>query len=160
MNDAEGKQINILEYGKELDEWESTAIECYYKQGKVLEPLKVCLMKKGSSEAAKTAKKQKRYSQKRQRSVSARSIEHNDFIVLATNLPYTSEQICELYRVRWQIELVFKRLKSLFEFGNVPAKNPDSVKAWFYGKLLLAGICEASIKRSHFPPNLKVGECR
>ena len=150
--DSEGKDMEILEYGKELDEWESKTIDCYYRQGKELRPFKVCLMKKGKEEIKKTITKQKRKASKEQRTLSAKSIETNDYIVLATNLTYTPEQIFELYRARWQIELVFKRLKTLFGFGNVPSKNPDSVKSWFYGKLLLAGICESSIKRSHFSP--------
>jgi hypothetical protein len=152
MYDGQGKKIDILEYGKSLKDWESTEVECYYKQGKELKQLKVCLMKKGEAETQKTEKKLRRKANRNQRQLSEKSISHNNYIIVATNLFYTSEQIFELYRARWQIELVFKRLKSLFGFGNVPAKNPNSVKAWFYGKLLLAGVCEASIKRSHFPP--------
>jgi hypothetical protein len=155
--DAEGNEINVLEYGKELTEWESMEIGCFYKQGKEFKPLKVCLMKKGKGEIEKAVKKQKRKASRLQRTLSARSFANNDFIVLATNVPYSPEKVFELYRARWQIEIVFKRLKSLFEFGNVPSKNENSVKAWFYGKLLLAGICEASIKRSRFPPNPKDG---
>ena len=149
----EGNKIDILENGKDLDEWESKVINCCYKQGKELKPLKVCLMKKGKEEIEKSSKKMARDAKRTQRKTSQRSTLSNDYIVLATNLSYTPEQIFELYRTRWQIELVFKRLKTLFGFGNVPSKNPDSVKAWFYGKLLLAGICEESIKRSHFPPS-------
>jgi hypothetical protein len=151
--DAQGNKLDVLEHGKELDEWESLSIDCYYEYEKDMKPFKICLMRKGSEAAQKTAAKAKKKAKKAQRTISARSMAQNDFIVLATNLPYAAEQIFELYRARWQIEMVFKRLKSLFGFGNVPAKNPDSVKAWFYGKLLLAGICEASIKRSRFPPN-------
>ncbi len=41
---------------------------------------------------------------------------YNKFIVVVTNLPeeITAGQILELYRMRWRIELVFKRLKSVF----------------------------------------------
>jgi len=38
MYDAEGEQISVLEYGKELNEWESISVECYYKQGNDLKP--------------------------------------------------------------------------------------------------------------------------
>jgi len=147
-----GNEIDILEYGKSLKEWESTEVECYYKQDKELRPLKICLMKKGVEKTQETEKKLRRKANRNQRQISEKSIRHNNYVVVATNLPYTSSQIFELYRARWQIELVFKRLKSIFGFGSVPSKNPNSVKAWFYGKLLLAGVCEASVKRSHFPP--------
>ena len=147
-----GNEIDILEYGKSLKEWESTELECYYKHDKEMKPLKLCIMKKGAKKTQETEKKIRRKANRNQRQLSEKSIKHNNYIVAATNLPYTSSQIFELYRARWQIEPVFKRLKSIFGFGSVPSKNPDSVKAWFYGKLLLAGICEASVKKSHFPP--------
>ena len=65
---------------------------------------------------------------------------------------YSNEKISELYRVRWQIEEVFYRLKTLFNLGEVPSKRADSVKAWFYGKLFLAILVETIIKRESFSP--------
>ena len=151
--DRQGEKVEVLDLGAGLGEWESMSQEVYYREDGKLNPVRVCVMKKGKEETEKSGHKQTRRAVKSQRVLSQESIAANEFIVVATNLPYAAEEIFELYRARWQIELVFKRLKSLFDLGNVPSKNPDSVKAWFYGKLLLAGICEASIKRSHFPPN-------
>ncbi|MDR3161280.1 MAG: transposase [Spirochaetaceae bacterium] len=37
--------------------------------------------------------------------------------------------------MRWQIELAFKRLKSLFGYNEIPMKVEASARAWFYGKL-------------------------
>jgi folate-binding Fe-S cluster repair protein YgfZ len=42
------------------------------------------------------------------------------------------------YRGRWQIELVFKRLKSLLEAGHVPKSDDASAKAWMQAKILSA----------------------
>ena len=39
--------------------------------------------------------------------------------------------------MRWQIELVFKRLKGLVQLGNVPKHDDRSSRAWIYGKLLV-----------------------
>jgi IS4 transposase len=44
----------------------------------------------------------------------------------------------EWYRVRWQIELVFKRMKSLAQLGHLPKHDEQSARAWLYGKLLVA----------------------
>ena len=46
----------------------------------------------------------------------------------------SADKIFELYRCRWQIELVFKRLKSLFELSKIPSAKPETAQAWFYGK--------------------------
>ena len=87
--------------------------------------------------------------------MQADTVELNDYVVLATSLDYTNEQILELYRARWQIEQVFFRLKSLFGYGEVPSKRDDTVQAWFFGKLLLAALCETILKRMPFPPALE-----
>jgi transposase len=91
-------------------------------------------------------------SKKQEKPVQQDTAELNEYIVLATNLADTNEQILELYRARWQIEQVFFRLKSLFGYGDAPGTNPKSVKAWFYGKLLVAALCEAIIKAESFSP--------
>ena len=46
-------------------------------------------------------------------------------------------EVLEWYRVRWQIELVFKRLKSLAELGALPKHTDESARGWLYGKLLV-----------------------
>ena len=51
----------------------------------------------------------------------------------------------ELYRLRWQIELAFKRSKSLLGLGQLPKRNDDSSKAWLHGKLLVALLIERLI---------------
>lgn len=51
----------------------------------------------------------------------------------------------ELYRARWQIELAFKRMKSIFDFGHLPKSDPESSKAWLLGKLLVALLAETIV---------------
>ncbi len=62
------------------------------------------------------------------------------YVLVWTNLDasYSSKRVLELYRQRWQIEMAFKRLKSLAQLGHLPKRDPESSRAWLYGKLLLA----------------------
>jgi hypothetical protein len=48
------------------------------------------------------------------------------------------DQVLEGYRLRWQIELTFKRLKSIVQLGHVPKLDDQSSRAWLLGKLFLA----------------------
>ena len=50
--------------------------------------------------------------------------------------------ILEWYRVRWQVELAFKRIKSLAGLGHLPKYDASSSRAWLYGKLLVALMTE------------------
>lgn|GEM_PF-5333078 len=43
---------------------------------------------------------------------------------------------------RWQIELVFERLKSLLRLEELPAKDPDLARTFLYSKLLAALLLE------------------
>jgi len=65
----------------------------------------------------------------------------------------TASCIMELYRVRWQIEIAFKRLKSLFQYNDLPMHSGESAFAWFYGKLLLAALCETLVNTGRFSPS-------
>ncbi|MDZ7365598.1 MAG: transposase, partial [candidate division KSB1 bacterium] len=60
-----------------------------------------------------------------------------------TNAPTTHiprEQIRSLYRVRWQIELIFKNWKSNFALAKVTGKRPERIKCMIYAKLLFIVI--------------------
>jgi hypothetical protein len=48
--------------------------------------------------------------------------------------------------------MVLKRLKTLFHYNEILSKLEAAARAWFYGKLLLAAICEAVVNSGRFPP--------
>lgn len=56
-------------------------------------------------------------------------------------------QILELYRFRWQIELAFKRLKSLLHLDVLPAKDPRLTRTIIYTKLLAALLLDDFTER-------------
>jgi len=155
LYDASGKPLELLSFLRPLNPLESTDVLCYYKLEGELRPLRVVAMKKDAKAIAECRRKMARkVSKKQETAVQQATVELHEYVVLVTSLDYTNERILELYRARWQIEQVFYRLKSLFGYGDVPSKRDDTVKAWFFGKLLLAALCESILKRMSFPPEL------
>ncbi len=79
-----------------------------------------------------------------------------EYIIVFTTLSadkYNTKDILNLYRIRWQLELVFKRFKSLLSLGQLPKKTPESSEAWLYGKLFIALLIEKIIaKNGAFSP--------
>jgi len=56
-------------------------------------------------------------------------------------------------RCRWQIELYFKRMKSILGLGDLPKRREDSSRAWLHGKLLVAVRPERLLDHvEHFSP--------
>ena len=154
LYDETGNQTPLLPLLRQLKPLENTDIHCFYKLSDgTLRPLRIVAMKKDAKAIAECKRKMvRKVSKKQEKAVQADTVELNEYVVLATSLDYTNEQILELYRARWQIEQVFYRLKSLFGYGDVPSKNEKSVKAWFYGKLFLAALCERILKHESFSP--------
>jgi len=154
LYDEEGKPIELLPDVRQLKALKSTDIHCYYKLSDgTMRPIRIVAMKKDAKAIEESKRKMARKASKKQeKEAQADTRELNEYVVMATSLEYTKEQILELYRARWQIEEVFHRLKSLFGYGDVPSKRDDTVQAWFYGKLMLAALCESILKGMPFPP--------
>ncbi len=66
--------------------------------------------------------------------------------VFTTRSGASATEILEWYRTRWQIELLFKRLKSLVQLGHLPKHDGRSSRAWLHGKLLIALLTQKLIR--------------
>ena len=83
---------------------------------------------------------------KKRREVRPETLEAAGYVIVLTTLMEPSAQaIMEFYRRRWQIELAFKRLKSLLQLGHLKKFDPDGAKAWLQGKILVACLIETLI---------------
>ena len=71
-----------------------------------------------------------------------RSLIAAQFTILATSLSEPAGQIFELYALRWQIEIAFKRLKSLLHIDRLEAKDPDLIRTWLLAHIIAALLIE------------------
>ena len=114
------------------------------------------MLRKSEEAAEQTRQKIRQEARKKGCQVDARTLEAAGYIFLFTSLPaeqLKAGEVMELYRFRWQVELAFKRLKSLWDFGSVPVKDPDLARTYIYAKLLIAVLVEdlTETLRSHSP---------
>lgn len=106
---------------------------------------RLCVVRKGMAAEEDAIRKIVKEARKRQRIVKPETLEYARYIVIFTTLPkedFSLETVLEWYQVRWQIELAFKRLKSLIHLGHLPKYDEQSSRAWLYGKLLIGLMVE------------------
>src|SRR6266852_4135880 len=107
--------------------------------------LRLVIRRKDPEQAAAEQKRLLKDAKKRGKMPDPRSLEAAKYILLLTSLPadtFPPADILALYRFRWQIELAFKRFKSLAGLDMLPAKKPALARAWIYARLIVAIIAE------------------
>ena len=110
-------------------------------------PGRVCALKKNKKAAEKARQKALKENSRKGRAVKPETIEAAGYVFVFSTLDcrFGPISILEMYRGRWQIELVFKRLKSIIGIGHLKKSDLQAAKAWIHGKLLVAFLIEALI---------------
>jgi len=112
-------------------------------------PLKVRLMaaRKSPVAAERDRRNLRQNAKRRGKTPDPRSLEAAGWIILITSLQdVAADDILALYRLRWQIELAFKRLKSLAGLDRLPARGAPLARAWIAAKLIIATLIGMTIE--------------
>jgi hypothetical protein len=106
---------------------------------------RLCALKKSEAAAQKARARVIRESQRNSAQVQPQTIEAAGYVFVFTTLSEDcpASTVMELYRGRWQIELAFKRLKSLLQLGHLKKHDQTAARAWLQGKLLVAFLLDA-----------------
>jgi len=143
--DAKGTALDLLGAmrslrGEEAGEWEVRFEADGREYG-----ARLCAVRKSRHTARLSKERLQKQARKKGKSVSATTLELAEYVFVLTTPgldDLSPEQVLELYRVRWQVELAFKRLKSLFDIGSAPNRDPAAVRSWIYAKLLAVLLME------------------
>lgn len=117
-------------------------------------PGRLCLMRRPDEIAEMERVKITRDARRDGCEARQRTLQSASYVGLFTTLPaseFTADQLFEMYHFRWQVELAFKRLKSITDFGHLPKRDPSSCRAWLYGKLLIGLLVEKMAQAPFFP---------
>ena len=140
-------QLRRLKVG-EVAEWNVT----FEWDGKRY-PCRLCGLRKNRQAAEKGRRKALRKARCNQEAPAADYVELSQYVLVLSSLQtpaLPAAGVLEFYRSRWQVELAFKRLKSLLALGHVPKTNDDTAKAWMQGKILVALLIEKILLEGRF----------
>jgi len=114
--------------------------------------------------AARAERRILRIAKKKHKTVKQQSLDACHFVMVFTTLPQQvlgGADALELYRFRWQVELAFKRFKSLLRADCLRHKEPRAVRTWLMGRLTLALLFK-TLRRNggaFFPGDSKSARC-
>lgn len=143
------KAVQTLKTTGDIGEW-----QVYVKAPKENTVVRgrLCVARKSEQAIEDSLKKLQRTASKQQRVMHLQTLEYGKYVIIFTTLPkksFAAHEVLEWYRIRWQIELVFKRFKSLAKLGHLPKYDEESSRAWLYGKLFVCLLAEKLVNYDH-----------
>jgi len=127
---------------------------CVHPDGKPPIRGRLCAVRLPPDKAAEARTRLKR---EQGADLTPESLEMAEFVVLFTTVPrdrLMTDQIMELYGLRWQIELSIKRDKSIAGLDRLPNFRDDTIRSWILAKLLLTQVARkiATPELANVPP--------
>ena len=121
----------------------------FVKHKDCLIPGRVCALKR-SRQATEQARRQAcRSAQRHGAQVAPETLAAAGYVFVFTTLgaqALGAARVLEFYRGRWQVELVFKRLKSLLGLSHLRKTDEQAARSWLHGKLSVAFLVEALLR--------------
>ena len=154
LQDADGKIIDVLGAVSHMNIGETLDLDVAIKL-----PRGLCSNRLIAYRLPDDAVERARERMRREKgsALSPRVYESAKYVLLFTTVARSrldADRCLQGYRLRWQIELQFKRWKSLCGFDLLPNIRTDTTLAWLYAKVLLGALLDrmASIPTELSPP--------
>lgn len=112
---------------------------------------RLVIVKRGRQATEEARKRLRRRASRNQTTLSKDVLAAAGYVMVWTSVPSSTlnaAKVMEYYRVRWQIELAFKRMKSIMGLGHLPKWSDASARAWIHGKLMIAMLIERLIEEA------------
>ena len=140
---SDGTPFDLIDHLKTLpDDQVPHEIEVRARVSHVVTvPIRLIILRKTPEAAEATRKTLRTQASRKQKTLDPKSLTAAAFLMLGTTLPaegYPAEAVLAAYRLRWQIELASKRLKSLIHIDKLPARTDLGARSWLYPHLILA----------------------
>ena len=147
------EHLTTVERTGQIAEWPATVAD---RHGGNTVKGRLCVLRKSAAAIELARKKLRRRAQKTGEEIRAQTWFRSQYVIVFTSVSksrLSAEEVLALYRIRWQVELVFKRFKQLAGLGHLPKHDEASSRAWLYGKLFVALLTEKIISHAeNFSP--------
>ena len=143
---ADGKPFDLIAALKKASELGKIDMPVWLgRKGAPALALRLVAVRKPPHAIAEARRKARQAAQRKGSQISDETLVAAEWVILVTSLAaeaYPTDDVLALYRLRWRIELAFKRLKSLIGLKEPPGFDERSAKPWILAHLLLALLIE------------------
>jgi hypothetical protein len=111
-------------------------------------PLRLVAIKMPKAQAVKAVAEARAEARSKQHEIQPGTLVAAEWVILVTSLAptdYPADKVLELYRLRWRIEIAFKRMKSLAGLEGPPGECPQVAKTWVLCHLIGVLLTEAQL---------------
>lgn len=119
-------------------------------------PLRLIIQPLPPEIAARQRAKRARTANKKSHQLDPRTAEAAGFLMLVTSLPvrgHSTRRVLDRYPDRWQVEIGFKRVKTLGGIDELPAADPDLARTWLLAHLIAIVLIDDLVNEIvAFPP--------
>jgi len=154
LTDAGGVPLDLLPRLRGLEAHQPGEWAVRFEEADRVYQARLCAVRKTTAAAEKAKKAIRREARKnKSKAAQPQTLELAEYVLVLTTLPRPSlsgANVLLLYRARWQVELAFKRIKSLFGTGHLPKYDPQSARAWLHAKLLAVFLIERLRQEARF----------
>ena len=148
MQRENGQPFDIIPWLKTLSEPSEQQVWVNTPQGRF--PVRFIACPLPPKEAAQARDRARKLSCKKQHKIQEETLLSAGFLLLVTNLPaegFSPNLLATLYRIRWQVELAIKRLKSILHLDELRAQKEELVQSFLLGKLLAALLIDVLVEQ-------------
>ena len=151
---------NMVDVGGELRDTTGDLVDrpiWIKRKGGSLLAARLVAVRKPQQAAEEARRKARREAQRGGHTVSKQTLDAADWVILITSLKpedFTADDVLALYRLRWRIELGFKRLKSLIGLKGPPGTTESSARPHILAHLLTILLLEPLVDELEDSPRL------
>lgn len=145
-----GQPLDVVAWLKQLGEGQhSRRVSFVWEEQTYQVRLVACALSPEAAERARQAKRKK--ASKRQRQLTQETLFLAGGVLVITSLPaepWTAPLVLTLYRARWQIELVYKRMKQVLRLNQLRGIRPEANEATILALLVAWALQEQEAQQA------------
>ncbi len=147
LQEEDGRRFDIAKWLRKIERAsvreQERLVRLPTPQGSFAVRLVACALPSDKAEEAR--RRARKAARKKKHNIDERTLLAAGFVLLLTNLPadrWSASEVLALYRLRWQVEVLIKRLKSILMLDGLHAQDPELAQTYLLGKLLGALLLE------------------